>query len=67
MWQDSSRGISLLLEVTYDGAAMVGSGTLSITVKISVFYTLSISQRVQYVFAGEKREAGSGSYAESQG
>jgi hypothetical protein len=62
-----TAGISLLLEVTYDGAAMIGNGTLCISVNISVFFTLSVKQRVQYLFAGEKREAGSDSYAESQG
>jgi|GEM_PF-6009048 len=53
-----TASITLLLEVSYDGAAMIGSGTLRLSFKISMFYTLRVSQRVEYVFAGEKRKTG---------
>lgn len=58
-----TAAISLLLEVTYDGSLMVGSGTLSLSFKISMFYTLRVSQHVEYVFAGSKQDRGS--YSES--
>ncbi|MCA1438037.1 methyl-accepting chemotaxis protein [Bradyrhizobium sp. BRP20] len=52
-----TAAISLLLEVTYDGALMIGSGTLRLSFKISVFYTLRVSQHVEYQFAGEKKQS----------
>jgi hypothetical protein len=54
--------ITLLLEISYDGARMIGAGTLRLSIKISVFYTLRVCQRVEYVFAGEKK---SENYSES--
>ncbi|MEW6643647.1 MAG: methyl-accepting chemotaxis protein [Pseudomonadota bacterium] len=60
-----TAGISLLLEVTYDGSLMIGSGTLRLSFKISVFYTLKVCEHVEYVFAGQKKssEGYSDSYA----
>jgi hypothetical protein len=49
-----TASIMLLLEVSYNGDRMIGSGTLSIRVKVSCFYTLKVNQHVQYVFQGEK-------------
>jgi hypothetical protein len=60
-----TASITLLFEVIYDGDRLIGAGTLSIRVKISVFYELSIDEHVEYVFAGEKRQVESGSYADS--
>ncbi len=52
-----TASIMLLLEVSYDGARMIGRGTLRLSFKISVFYTLRVSQGVEYVFVGkEKRQ-----------
>ncbi|KAB1070164.1 hypothetical protein [Methylobacterium planeticum] len=59
-----TASINLLLEVAYDGANMIGSGTLSIRVRVSMFLTLSVSERVQYVFAG-RSEGTDGSYSEA--
>lgn len=50
-----TASITLLFEVSYDGSRMIGAGSLSIEVKISVFFTLSVEEHVEYVFAGEKR------------
>lgn len=58
-----TASISLLLDVSYDGARMIGAGTLRLSFKISMFYTLRVCQRVEYVFAGEKRQPAS--YSES--
>jgi hypothetical protein len=60
-----TAAISLLLEVTYDGSLMIGSGTLRLSFKISVFYTLRVCEHVEYVFAGQKKssEGYSDSYA----
>lgn len=44
----------LLLEVSYDGARMIGRGTLQLSFKISMFYTLRVNQRVEYTFIGKK-------------
>jgi hypothetical protein len=60
-----TASITLLFEVSYDGDRLIGAGTLSIRVKISVFYELSIDEHVEYVFAGEKKQVESGSYADS--
>ena len=51
-----TASIALLFEISYDGERMIGAGTLSIHVKISVFYTLDVDQHVEYVFAGQKRQ-----------
>ncbi|MER9565791.1 hypothetical protein [Mesorhizobium sp. M0571] len=59
-----TASILLLFEVTYDGDSMIGAGTLSIRVKISCFYTLSVAQHVEYVFAGEKK-GGEDGYSDS--
>jgi hypothetical protein len=60
-----TAAISLLLEITYDGSLMIGSGTLRLSFKISVFYTLRVCEHVEYVFAGQKKssEGYSDSYA----
>jgi hypothetical protein len=59
-----TASIALLLEVSYDGSNMIGAGTLTIRVKISVFYTLAVDQHVEYQFAGGKKSDGhSQSYA----
>jgi hypothetical protein len=60
-----TASITLLFEVIYDGDRLIGAGTLSIRVKISVFFELSIDEHVEYVFAGEKKQVESGSYADS--
>ena len=56
----------MLLAITYDGSKMVASGALNLSIKISVFYTLSVSEYVEYDFAGGKsssKESYSESYA----
>lgn len=50
-----TASIMLLLEVSYDGARMIGRGTLRLSFKISMFYTLRVNQSVQYVFIGKKK------------
>ncbi len=50
-----TANVALLLDVSYDGNLMLGTGTLSISVRISIFFTLSVDQRVEYTFAGEKK------------
>jgi hypothetical protein len=57
-------GISLLLAVTYDGSKMIASGTLNLSIKISVFFTLSVSEHIEYDFAGGQAKS-QGSYSES--
>jgi hypothetical protein len=52
-----TASISLLLEVTYDGSLMIGSGTLRLSFKISVFYTLRVCEHCEYVFAGQKKSS----------
>ena len=59
-----TASIALLFEVTYDGERMIGAGTLTISVKISMFYTLSVNEAVEYVFAGEKK-SGDGGYSDA--
>lgn len=59
-----TANIMLLLEVSYDGARMIGRGTLRLSFKISMFYTLRVNQGVEYTFIGKKSEkAGSDDYA----
>ncbi|MBR0851600.1 hypothetical protein JQ543_27915 [Bradyrhizobium diazoefficiens] len=58
-------GLSLLLAITYDGSQMVASGTLNLSIKISVFFTLNVTEHVEYNFAGEKKESRSVSYSSS--
>lgn len=53
-----TASVHLLLEVAYNGASLIGSGTLAIRVKVSMFFTLSVSERVEYVFAGKSDEQG---------
>jgi hypothetical protein len=50
-----TAALALLFEVTYDGERMIGAGTLTISVKISMFFTLSVHEHVEYLFAGEKK------------
>jgi hypothetical protein len=59
-------GINLLLQITYDGERMIASGVLTIKVKISMFYTVSASEHVEYTFLGEKKkEQQKASYSQS--
>lgn len=58
-------GLSLLLAITYDGSQMIASGTLNLSIKISVFFTLNVTEHVEYNFAGEKKESRSVSYSSS--
>lgn len=55
-----TASITLLFEVSYDGASIIGAGTLTVRVKISMFYTLNVDQHIEYVFAGEKKDQGGG-------
>ena len=50
-------GISLLLAISYDGSKMIASGTLNLSIKISMFFTLSVSEHVEYDFAGGKTKS----------
>lgn len=50
-----TANIMLLLEVSYDGARMIGRGTLRLSFKISMFYTLRVNQRVEYAFIGQRK------------
>jgi hypothetical protein len=58
-------GLSLLLAISYDGSKMIASGTLSLSIKISMFFTLSVSEHVEYDFAGGKTKSTSQSYSQS--
>lgn len=59
-----TANIMLLLEVSYDGARMIGRGTLRLSFKISMFYTLRVNQGVEYTFIGKKsQKAGGDDYA----
>jgi hypothetical protein len=59
-------GISLLLHITYNGSQMIASGTLTIVVKISVFFTLSVAEHVEYTFlGGQSKSSSSSSYSQS--
>lgn len=61
-----TASITLLLEITYDGARMIGAGTLRLRFKISMFYTLNVTQRVEYTFVGQKRsEQDGGNYSDT--
>lgn len=60
-----TASISLLLEVTYDGARMIGAGTLRLSFKISMFYTLNVTQRVEYTFIGQKRPQEASNYSDT--
>jgi hypothetical protein len=57
-------GLSLLLAITHNGSQMIASGTLNLSIKISVFFELSVSEHVEYDFAGGKTSSSS-SYSES--
>ncbi|MGO7335701.1 hypothetical protein [Rhizobium leguminosarum] len=60
-----TASINLLLDVTYDGARMIGSGSLRLRFKISMFYTLNVTQRVEYIFAGQKSSKQDGNYSDA--
>ncbi|WAC26596.1 hypothetical protein [Ancylobacter sp. SL191] len=63
-----TANIMLRLEVSYDGAVMLARGTLRLSFRISMFYTLRVNQSVEYKLAGEKRaEAPAADYADSFG
>ncbi|HEX7152266.1 MAG TPA: hypothetical protein VF618_12330 [Thermoanaerobaculia bacterium] len=51
-----TASIALLFEVSYDGERMIGAGTLTIRIKISEFFKLSVDEHVEYVFAGPKKQ-----------
>ena len=55
-----TASITLLFEITYDGASIIGAGTLTVRAKISMFYTLEVDQHVEYVFTGEKKQVQGG-------
>ena len=55
-----TASITLLFEITYDGASIIGAGTLTVRAKISMFYTLEVDQHVEYIFTGEKKQVVSG-------
>jgi len=44
---------------------MVASGALTLTVKVSIFFTLNVSEHVEYDFAGGRGKARSDSYSQS--
>ncbi len=46
----------LMFDLVYDGRNLIGHGTMHFEVRISVFYTLSVTESVQYVFAGSGGE-----------
>ena len=58
-----TASLALLFEISYDGERMIGAGTLTVRVKISEFYTLSVDEHVEYVFAGQKKQVGDGASA----
>ncbi|TBE49935.1 hypothetical protein ELH06_12570 [Rhizobium ruizarguesonis] len=58
-----TANIMLLMEVSYDGARMIGRGTLRLSFKISMFYTLRVNQGVEYTFIGEKKPTPDQDYA----
>jgi hypothetical protein len=60
-----TASIALLLEATYDGTRLIGAGTLSLRFKISMFYTLKVNQRVEYVFVGGPRRAPAENYSDA--
>lgn len=63
-----TANIMLRLEVSYDGAVMLARGTLRLSFRMSMFYTLRVNQSVEYKIAGEKRaEAPAADYADSFG
>ncbi|WGD31065.1 hypothetical protein AncyloWKF20_04340 [Ancylobacter sp. WKF20] len=63
-----TANIMLRLEVSYDGAVMLARGTLRLSFRMSMFYTLRVNQSVEYKIAGEKRaEAPAADYAASFG
>jgi hypothetical protein len=51
-----TASIALLFEVSYDGERMIGAGTLTLRIKISEFFKLSVDEHVEYVFAGQKKQ-----------
>jgi hypothetical protein len=59
-----TAAIALLMDVSYDGDRMIGSGSLDFSIKISVFYTFHVSEHVEYQFAGSKKKE-VGNYADS--
>jgi hypothetical protein len=62
-----SANIMLRLEISYDGSTMVARGTLRLSFRISMFYTLRVNQAAQYQLAGERRPAPANDYSESFG
>jgi hypothetical protein len=60
-----TASIALMLEATYDGTRLIGAGTLSLRFKISMFYTLKVNQRVEYVFVGGPRRAPAENYSDA--
>jgi hypothetical protein len=61
-----SANITLRLAITYDGSVMKATGTLRMSFRISVFYTLRVRQQAQYKIAGQERKkpAESSNYAD---
>jgi hypothetical protein len=62
-----SANIMLRLEISYNGSTMVARGTLRLSFRISMFYTLRVNQAAQYHLAGERRADPANDYSESFG
>lgn len=64
-----NANIMLRLEISYDGSVMLARGTLRLSFRISMFYTLRVSQGVEYKLLGERRPASqsSSNYSSSFG
>lgn len=62
-----SANIMLRLEISYNGSTMVARGTLRLSFRISMFYTLRVNQAAQYQLVGERRSESSVDYSESFG
>jgi hypothetical protein len=62
-----SANIMLRLEISYNGSTMVARGTLRLSFRISMFYTLRVNQAAQYQLAGERRADPANDYSESFG
>ena len=63
-----SANIMLRLEISYNGSTMIARGTLRLSFRISMFYTLRVSQAAQYQLLGERRSEPAGEdYSQSFG
>lgn len=62
-----TANIMLRLEISYDGSTLLARGTLRLSFRISMFYTLRVAQAAQYQLAGERRPDPTADYAGSFG